>query len=83
MAKSLNELLFMLWMQDNHPYFFFIRGLIFLLLTLTILTSIILGFFNIEWWWKLGLLAAGLIFLTNMLGRAILSSYIDDYNARK
>ena len=72
-----------MWMNNNHPYFYIIHGLIKILLVLIAIVSVVLSFFNIDWWWKLILLCLGLYFLNSMLAKAILITYIDEYESKK
>jgi len=83
MSKSLNKLLFDMWMNNNHPHFHAILGLIIILLMLIGVVSLILAFFNIEWWWKLLLLSIGLFIFVKVIGKAILLHYVDEYKSKK
>jgi hypothetical protein len=80
MGKGLKRLVFDMWMDEHHPYFYMIFGILTLITGLATLISVLLIVFEVEWWWKSLIISVVAFFIVRVVNRTILLTYVDEFN---
>ena len=80
--NELAEKLFSIWLDKKHPNFHTTVALTRIILGLVIITSLVLMFFNVSWWWELGL--AGLVVwpMCEFIFKSTLRNYIEEWKKK-
>lgn len=75
--------LFKLWIEQNYPRLGFILTISVLLTVVTLVTSIVLPFFSVSWWWKLLVLSVGTFLLIQLITLIVLRKLYNDFLSGK
>lgn len=82
MKNKYRKLLFEYWMENNHPLFFPIVGIIGIIIGIGFISSVILLIFDIEWWWKVSLISLVVFFTFKYITHIIIKEYIDEFERK-
>lgn len=71
--------LFDLWMDDKHPYYYFIVGLFYIAVALLIITVVFSLWFFPDYTVRLIGTAVVLFILTKVISQAVIGKYVEDF----
>lgn len=80
---NIKEKMFDLWVDKNYPNFYFVMGIINILVISCFVVSIVLPFLSIQWWWKLLVFSVGCHVVTIIIQRICINYFIEKFTIKK